>query len=220
MAPLSFLVPLFLSAQALSLTISTPTTTPAAVLTTAIPSAMTPAPAFTQTICADNLHNFVARPQGTEKRRFFCPGVVSGLNGNDISTAYCCINAIFLPEVPMTKWDYAHVGIAIPSSVIQPSCVQPIPLTASNYDALVSAAAPAMTGPQIPMGTPGSEVEIDVDVGVVAFVTSASAPATATKTPSYTHTGPSYQGAARKENSRLIVALVVPVAGVMLGAAM
>ncbi|KAF4550361.1 Hypothetical protein D9617_17g046290 [Elsinoe fawcettii] len=218
MAPTSFLLPLFLSAQALSLIIPTPTTTPAAVLTAAIPSAITPAPALTQTICADNLHNYVARPHGSEKHRYFCPGVVSGLNGNDISSAYCCINALFVPEIPLTKWDYAHTGVIIPSSVIQPSCVQPVPLTASNYDYLVSAYAPAMAGPQMPMGTPGSEVEIDVDIGAVAFVTSNSA-AKPTATNTATYSGPAYvyTGAAEKQDSKHYLALIVAIAAVVVG---
>ncbi|PNS19181.1 hypothetical protein CAC42_1917 [Sphaceloma murrayae] len=212
MAPLSFTLPLFLAAQALCSIVSTPTSTSASALTTYIPSAITPAPAYTQTICPDNLHNYVASPI---KRRFFCPGVVSGLKGQDISSAYCCINALFLPEIPLTSWYYNHTGVAIPSTVIQPSCVQPIPLTASDYDAQVSAAAPAMTGPQVPMGTPGSNVEIDVDIGAVAFVTSVTGPSTATKTATYT--GVRFEGAASQEHGRPIVAIVMALVVVMLG---
>ncbi|TKX20881.1 hypothetical protein C1H76_6918 [Elsinoe australis] len=217
MAPLSFFLPLFFAAQALSLTTPSPTITSQAALTTSIPSAITPAPAFTQTICADNLHNYVAKDHSS-KKKFFCPGVVSGLNGNDISSAYCCINAIFVPEIPLTSWYYNHTDTYIPSTIITPSCVQPIPLTASNYDAQVSAAAPAMTGPQIPMGTPGNEVEIDVDTGAVAFVTKVGSAASATKTAT-TYTGARYEGAAGKKDSKPLVALIVALAGVLVGGA-
>lgn len=100
------------------------------------------------TVCENNFHYII-----NHGRRYFCPGVVDGINGTDISDACCCVGAIYTTGVASTHWWYNY-STALPSTVMVPtSCVLPIPLTASDYDAQATAAIPTPTwSPSIVLG--------------------------------------------------------------------
>jgi len=111
---------------------------------------ITAAPSPTaNTVCENNLHYVI-----NQGRRYFCPGVVDGINGTDISDAYCCVGAIYTTGIASTHWWYNY-STALPSTVIIPtSCVLPIPLTASDYDVQATAAIPTPTwSPSIVLGS-------------------------------------------------------------------
>jgi len=136
-----------------------------------ITNTITAAPSPTSNaVCENNLHYII-----NKGRRYFCPGVVDGINGTDISDAYCCVGAIYTTGIASTHWWYNY-STALPSTVIIPtSCVLPIPLTASDYDDQATAAAPTPTwSPSIVLGSDGVSVTPMATVMPTAYVKLAS----------------------------------------------
>lgn len=109
-------------------------------------SSITSAPIPAPSACMNKSHQFVATKDNGSVDRYYCPGVVVGTEGSDVSNAYCCIGSVFTTGLASTHWFYNYTMASIPSTVYTPTiCVQPIALTAESYNDLASSAVAAIT---------------------------------------------------------------------------
>ena len=170
-----------------------------------VTNTITAAPSPTaNTVCTNNLNYYI-----NGGNRYYCPGVVDGINGTDISEAYCCVGAIYETGIPSTHWWYNY-STALPSTVITPTtCLQPIPLTAADYDAQASAASPTPTW--------SASIVLGSDSSSYSYPT-ATATATSNST-GFTYTGPSFTGAGSKSTTVSMTGFAM-VAGAIMASAL